>query len=224
MKRWAITLLVCFVLAVGVVAVNARERASRRLDALVYVDGTGRAWSVSDCWGGLTVSESSDYHLPALWETVPRPPPLPKRGWNRYSLDYHSDLKPAGFSWAFVGFARPAEIHPALRLPPSHGIAGVRWERSKVASPLTTTMGPTLSEFGSVVVPLRLVGMVCFTPAILVGSWWASRTFVGRWRRSSTRCVRCGYDLRASPSRCPECGAAAASSPGRQVGPCPIRP
>lgn len=48
-------------------------------------------------------------------------------------------------------------------------------------------------------------GWVLGTTAVLPLAWAA-----GRRRRSSRRrrglCLRCGYDLRASPERCPECG------------------
>jgi hypothetical protein len=51
-------------------------------------------------------------------------------------------------------------------------------------------------------------GFVC--GALLVGPVW--RMIAVRRRRRRARaglCLRCGYDLRASPGQCPECGAGA---------------
>ncbi len=47
-------------------------------------------------------------------------------------------------------------------------------------------------------------------PALLLPLIWTTRRGV-QWRRERRRrnagcCVRCGYDLRATPERCPECG------------------
>jgi hypothetical protein len=42
------------------------------------------------------------------------------------------------------------------------------------------------------------------SPAISV--WLDLRRMVERQRKRNGRCVRCGYDLRATPDCCPECG------------------
>ena len=42
-----------------------------------------------------------------------------------------------------------------------------------------------------------------------------ARTLRRRRHAAAGLCVRCGYDLRASPGRCPECGETVASNPAR---------
>lgn len=45
-------------------------------------------------------------------------------------------------------------------------------------------------------------------PSILVVLCTGRRQWIGRQRRKSGCCVRCGYDLRGSGASCPECGTA----------------
>jgi predicted Zn-ribbon and HTH transcriptional regulator len=40
--------------------------------------------------------------------------------------------------------------------------------------------------------------------AAVVCAWLSARH-----KRSPDRCIKCGYDLRATPERCPECGTVA---------------
>lgn len=46
-----------------------------------------------------------------------------------------------------------------------------------------------------------IVGMLMIFPLMGARSLW-----IGRHNRRAGRCVKCGYDLRATPDRCPECG------------------
>ena len=53
-----------------------------------------------------------------------------------------------------------------------------------------------------ITIPAWLVALPFLIPPLL----WANTVRRGRRRRRAGYCVRCGYDLRATPERCPECG------------------
>jgi hypothetical protein len=69
------------------------------------------------------------------------------------------------------------------------------------------------SVFVRVVVPYWLLALVF---AILpVRRLWTRARRRAALRRGLNQCVRCGYDLRATPDRCPECGLSVPIAEGR---------
>ena len=69
--------------------------------------------------------------------------------------------------------------------------------------------GQAMTAYG-VSAPVRLLLLVLATMPLGWLAHTARRRARHRRRVTSGLCVRCGYDLRASPERCPECGAQAA--------------
>jgi hypothetical protein len=63
--------------------------------------------------------------------------------------------------------------------------------------------GPaSVDSYRVIVVPLAYL----FVPAAVAPAVWTWARQRRRMHARSGRCVRCGYDLRATPGRCPECG------------------
>lgn len=61
-----------------------------------------------------------------------------------------------------------------------------------------------------------LAGMLFYLPPVLGVIWlvgWLRRRKRAK-RVAAGLCVKCGYDVRASPERCPECGTAVVRTEG----------
>jgi hypothetical protein len=72
----------------------------------------------------------------------------------------------------------------------------------------------TVGGHGAIPVTTRFVVLPYWLPvfvALLLPAWNAARTVRSCRRQRQNRCVKCGYDLRATPGRCPECGTPASS-------------
>jgi hypothetical protein len=72
----------------------------------------------------------------------------------------------------------------------------LRWRQSEYHFQSHSMEADTAVEFS----PWALVGVLGILPAAVL--WKRSSSS----RRAQGLCLRCGYDLRATPERCPECG------------------
>jgi len=98
------------------------------------------------------------------------------------------DKKLAGFRWQTEGMAKIHGFHTSL-------------------APRSTPPSGTDAWF--ILVPYWFLAAAALAPTVLFG-----RRLAMQMRRSNrNECLKCGYDLRASPGRCPECGAIRPTNP-----------
>jgi len=99
--------------------------------------------------------------------------------------------------------------------PVSVRFAGFSYGTGWIGASMANVTG--LTAFRRLTIPLWFMLVITF--ALPAGRWIG---LLRRWREIRRRaaaglCLRCGYDLRATPGKCPECGAGSRAALGVMV-------
>ena len=104
---------------------------------------------------------------------------------------------------AYWSWGVPLPWDTAGRLPPAKSLLN-RLGFHRLEGTVRYTVWED-GRFRGVMVPAWLCVITLAAPSLA----WSVRRGSDRRRLAKGCCVRCGYDLRATPGRCPECGTAA---------------
>jgi hypothetical protein len=75
-----------------------------------------------------------------------------------------------------------------------------------------TIGGPVLIDSAVIQSDFLIHTALLFIPAAILPFFWIRRFVRNRRAKRIGLCLRCGYDLRATPDRCPECGGVPANA------------
>jgi len=193
-RRRLVAIATVLSLVCGAAALCLRPRTTRVCDGIGFLNLAGISYSVGTSPGGIVYwrfDHARELHDPQ------DPEPL-KTGWSFSSVP-----------WGSTRGCAIDDLHTATWTnrwtPPAHRAAGFGWESGPQSTVLPSDYSsPVTYHSTRVVVPLWFIVLVLLMPP--------STSVLRRLRRRRSHrlkhglCLRCGYDLHASPDRCPECG------------------